>query len=739
MPYKLIIINRPKAISCAYRGEYQSQVGWDNILSTLPTEKDPEGFSLGGSVRDSEGENDSVLTPASYPSVEVSEENELTQSPWNRGDTSLLSVRPVIDEPSSSDTGCNASIPQQLNEINRNLSLPGLPPAGGDGGCRKDSDTCLDASVELRTQPIDRPYSDGATGRTDAPSMNLPLQLISSPRKEESGEPRNEHRSQVGPESTLKPLSVKNDIGTPRDKAHPNTCITRTKKKSTVEGKDVGNALPPKGTGTVHKTKKPTLQGPGPIASTPVRIIQQSFAKYHLAHIPLNFYHGQPGFQPDLSQVPFDPYAVILGNPRWEERLILNDDDLINLLGRVKEITGRIPSKDNNELIQLLQGKIKPVEDYRSGSRDDIIIAMAHREHEKRTHHRFEKIIAEIRHFSLLQVLRYIHGQVKFTEIAKKHFKFKFRSVKKKALAGPAHSTPARPARAAANGVKSTGLPSAKSSPRYQNGDSIDLPEIPTDSEYEGSENVAIPDWVNSPALLIQETMDPVSVFGLPREIKLAEMFKSAEGPGALTAGLKRKHKADAVVSLLSPCPEPPTSLRKPLPDLDDPPRRGDNHYPRISVLSHKLPTPLPSAKSVKFEVTPIGATNDTLSAALGSKRKRPTGSTIQLVRETEAADTAKVVPRTGGLDISHQLCADVESLVNDLKVKNEYIMIKKRSPTVPAVTCYPDSILRLRPDGWFNDELIDAVPGLVETPDSSETHILSSYLYDYLEKENFT
>lgn len=105
-------------------------------------------------------------------------------------------------------------------------------------------------------------------------------------------------------------------------------------------------------------------------------------------------------------------------------------------------------------------------------------------------------------------------------------------------LQGPAHKTPARPAGPAPNGVKSTGKPSAKSSPRYQNGDSIDLPEIPTDSEDEDSEdeaarNFPIPNWANSPALnqglLIQETMDPVSVFGLPGEIKLEEVFKNTD------------------------------------------------------------------------------------------------------------------------------------------------------------------------------------------------------------------
>jgi hypothetical protein len=85
---------------------------------------------------------------------------------------------------------------------------------------------------------------------------------------------------------------------------------------------------------------------------------------------------------------------------------------------------------------------------------------------------------------------------------------------------GPAHKTPARPTSAAVNRIISTSKPSAKSFPRYQSGDSIDLSKIPTDSEDEDSEHEAaknrdIPRWSNNPALnqglLIQETIDPVS------------------------------------------------------------------------------------------------------------------------------------------------------------------------------------------------------------------------------------
>lgn len=105
------------------------------------------------------------------------------------------------------------------------------------------------------------------------------------------------------------------------------------------------------------------------------------------------------------------------------------------------------------------------------------------------------------------------------------------------AAAAASHKTPARPAGPVTNG-KSSIKPPAKSSPRYQNGESIDLPEIPTDSEDEDSDdeaanNFPVPSWADSPALrqglMVQEGMDPVSVFGLPGEIKLEEVFSNKE------------------------------------------------------------------------------------------------------------------------------------------------------------------------------------------------------------------
>lgn len=103
------------------------------------------------------------------------------------------------------------------------------------------------------------------------------------------------------------------------------------------------------------------------------------------------------------------------------------------------------------------------------------------------------------------------------------------------AQAGGPHKTPARPV--VGQGGKSTVKASAKSSPRYQNGDSIDLPEINTDSEDDdsdaGGNDFPVPEWANSPnlvsGLVAQESLDPMTIFGPPSELKMEEVFKNKE------------------------------------------------------------------------------------------------------------------------------------------------------------------------------------------------------------------
>jgi hypothetical protein len=99
------------------------------------------------------------------------------------------------------------------------------------------------------------------------------------------------------------------------------------------------------------------------------------------------------------------------------------------------------------------------------------------------------------------------------------------------------HKTPARPAQAPQGTKGKSAIKSAaKSSPRYQNGDNIELPEINTDSEDDdsdaGNEFVAM-GWTNSPdlrkQLAKQETIDPADVFGQPGPLNMEEVFSKSK------------------------------------------------------------------------------------------------------------------------------------------------------------------------------------------------------------------
>ena len=90
--------------------------------------------------------------------------------------------------------------------------------------------------------------------------------------------------------------------------------------------------------------------------------------------------------------------------------------------------------------------------------------------------------------------------------------------------------TPARPA--AFNAGKSAAKSAQRSSPRFQNGESIELPEIQTDDEDEDEDDahgMNIAAWADSPdlrrALMRQETMDPSQIFGPPSNLNMEEVF----------------------------------------------------------------------------------------------------------------------------------------------------------------------------------------------------------------------
>ena len=94
------------------------------------------------------------------------------------------------------------------------------------------------------------------------------------------------------------------------------------------------------------------------------------------------------------------------------------------------------------------------------------------------------------------------------------------------------HKTPARPANAAL--AKSAAKSAAKSSPRFQNGDAIELPEIQTDDEDDDDDgHIGVAPWADSPelrrALSRQETMDPLAIFGPPAALNMEEVFNKSK------------------------------------------------------------------------------------------------------------------------------------------------------------------------------------------------------------------
>lgn len=92
----------------------------------------------------------------------------------------------------------------------------------------------------------------------------------------------------------------------------------------------------------------------------------------------------------------------------------------------------------------------------------------------------------------------------------------------------PVRATPASSAKAAARAAP-------KSSPRYQNGDAIELPEIQTDDEDEDEDDAGgmVAPWADSPdlrrALMRQETMDPSQIFGPPAALNMEEVFSKSK------------------------------------------------------------------------------------------------------------------------------------------------------------------------------------------------------------------
>lgn len=97
------------------------------------------------------------------------------------------------------------------------------------------------------------------------------------------------------------------------------------------------------------------------------------------------------------------------------------------------------------------------------------------------------------------------------------------------------HKTPSRPAGATSKSIAKSVMKSAtRQSPRFQNGDAIELPEIQTDDEDDEDEgHIGVAPWADSPdlrrALMQQETIDPLQIFGPPGPLNMEEVFHKSK------------------------------------------------------------------------------------------------------------------------------------------------------------------------------------------------------------------
>jgi hypothetical protein len=97
---------------------------------------------------------------------------------------------------------------------------------------------------------------------------------------------------------------------------------------------------------------------------------------------------------------------------------------------------------------------------------------------------------------------------------------------------GTTHKTPIRPPGGAVPPKSSKSV--ARSSPRFPNGESIELPDIQTDDDSDdGDAHFEFAAWADSPALkaalLAQERVDPMQVFGPPAPLNMEEVFNKSK------------------------------------------------------------------------------------------------------------------------------------------------------------------------------------------------------------------
>jgi hypothetical protein len=424
------------------------------------------------SVKNSGGENDSIPAPGLLPSIKVSKEN----SSFTQPQTSTVASHVPMEDATSSEalagenhTSASDTTPSRLSSVTehsgKNLGnasrcdssakhLSSLDKGGlesldhhgtsanlisirhngptvapNDDASRAEASQAAEISLDEQTSAY---VTTSKIGQKRLPGLDIDTtnELLASMADHSS-------KSKPEPEPALNDEERVDGIDeiTSMPKVNEAPTAKRTSKRK-KKGKGAGKKAKKDPTWKLRQNirirPRESSDAMSTPASDPDEILLQNYAKYNLNP---KLYYGQA----DLSQRPYDPSAVVLGNSGWKKNLLLNDDDLQKLPDQIYEIIKGIPENDDNKLIQHLQEDIKPAQDCNSGGqvenifakarRDydkgkqhqdsslggkvDIMFAKARREYDKGKQHQYGKIISDIRRFSYLLVILYIYGTKK--------------------------------------------------------------------------------------------------------------------------------------------------------------------------------------------------------------------------------------------------------------------------------------------------------------------------------------
>ncbi|KAF2478445.1 hypothetical protein BDY17DRAFT_91236 [Neohortaea acidophila] len=94
-------------------------------------------------------------------------------------------------------------------------------------------------------------------------------------------------------------------------------------------------------------------------------------------------------------------------------------------------------------------------------------------------------------------------------------------------------------------------------------------------------------------------------------------------------------------------------------------------------------------------------------------------------------------VPSPKDLTFGRLLTAKVQAFAAELEAEGETVWTEDNVPSVVAGVCGASSVLRLRPDEWYNDELINTIP-IIGVHTQSRSWLLPSWIYEKLKARKF-